>query len=832
MNRRIISFALALIMIFGSFTYVSAQTGNDKVDWLIEEGLVLGDSGGYRLNDPIRRSEVAAMVTRALDAEATAELLSSGQSMFSDIPASHWANGYINYAASVGYVNGYPDGTFGPDRNISYAEIITILVRTTGEEVAEASGQAWATPYIVKAIELGISADVVIPGTDYNANATREKVFEMVYNTVMRRLQADREVYNAIVVENSRVAELKDNEITVVIMDEGDNSPDATLRYENGDSVDVVLPSSLDPEWLLGKVIDMTIDKDDNVVSAVIDKSFDYHFGPFIARDMEIVLENGEVYDVVINSRSTRDNEKLYAVYHNDEAYDYQDYVVDFDDLDDERDGAFIPEFSRVTVKGDAVYFIDSFMFDDIAPVIKTEFNGEDVYVHTDYESADEDIYFFESVIGFSDGDFITMEINEIGPDDVVHVYGDSAIVKLNAMYTGELERVREANDVFYGQIDGELYLIRQTNHKRPVYSLDGTSYFTLFDVNAANQLRDLIDENVDYILDVNNSLQLIRGSVEFDEKMVMVEDSGTRTLDALDSGGEKVGFRIDNYTTIMRSPGSSGNMSDFYRGVLAYVFYDGNLLDKVVRVASPADIDDDALPVAKTSRGRLDISLQDRYLVVEDNLYDYNANTNIFTMNLEGSSVARLEAVAMEDIVDMADPEGDLRAYIITEKDFSSLGLGNNILTGNSEDLAHTIVFTDFELADDFVDVETLLLEFAYNPSRDDSLTGEDSNGQILDLDVAEFAVLPSMSAGELVEFVLENGQIISATVLIDADSDEYEVTAINSRDGRISLDGEEFWLAKDYRVFNDTSVRAGDTVYVVFSPDYEDEVEIILVK
>ena len=211
---------LALVMVLGTLGTVSAATGNAKVDWLIEEGLVIGDAGGYRLNDPIRRSEVAAMTARALFAESTALLLKPIQGQFTDVPMNHWANGYINYAASLNFVNGYPGGTFRPDNNITYAEIIKIMVMVNGDvpNVTGYTGTYWATPYITKAIQVGIMDGVVIPNSDYNAPATREKVFELVYNTVMIAVQADREVYKTIIVENARVTNLDENEIVAVVL--------------------------------------------------------------------------------------------------------------------------------------------------------------------------------------------------------------------------------------------------------------------------------------------------------------------------------------------------------------------------------------------------------------------------------------------------------------------------------------------------------------------------------------------------------------------------------------------------------------------------------------
>ncbi len=838
MNKRILSLVLALVMVLGSFSFVSAQTGNEKVDWLIEEGLVLGDSGGYRLNDPIRRSEVAAMVTRALDAESASELLEGIPSAFSDVPLSHWANGYINYATSMQYVNGYPNGTFGPDRNISYAEIITILVRTTDAEVDTEgyTGAYWATPYVIEAIEQGITEGVTVPNSDYNATATREKVFEMIYNTVMKRLMADREVYEAIIVENERVGNLDENEVTAYILGEGTNSPEAELRYEKDDEATFLLSEGMDPEMLLGKVMEITIDKDDNIVNVAVDSSYDYYTGPFAAMDMEIMLNTGDYYDVVEEASSSRSIEQLYGVYLNEEAFDYLDYVEDNDSSDGTLDGAFVAEFARVTVKDDVVFFIEAYMFDDIAPVIEVEDDGEEIYVRSDYPSADEDAYFLDSVIGFQDGDIMSMALDEVAEGDVLHVYEDFGIVRTDGQFSGEYERIRESSDIFYVEIDDELFQIRATNNKRPVYSLEGTLFSTLFDINADDLLEDLEGEDVMFALDVNDSLQMISGELEYSERTVLVEDSGTRDIYVIEKDGSKDSYRTDNYSVLMESPDSEGNMVDFYRGIIAYLIHDGSTIDRIVRIADPVDIDDEAVLVARDSRDRFDIDLDDMRIRTVDMTYEFTANTNIFVVDLEGDVVTRIDAMTMEEILDMADQDSDLRAFVITNEAFTMMDVGNQMNYGNDDDIAHTIVFTDFVLDEEFVDVEILQLEFAFDADRDDEITGLDSSGDSMDLQVADFAVLPDMSTDELVELVLEDGEVIAANVLLDDDSEVYEVIDIDRADERITLDmdgtEETYWLAPDYMVFGANSVDDEDMVSVVFNPEVDVEIEIIYVR
>ena len=48
---------------------------------------------------------------------------------FSDVPADLWSAKYISAASQLGFVNGYEDGTFKPDQNITRAEAFVIYYR-------------------------------------------------------------------------------------------------------------------------------------------------------------------------------------------------------------------------------------------------------------------------------------------------------------------------------------------------------------------------------------------------------------------------------------------------------------------------------------------------------------------------------------------------------------------------------------------------------------------------------------------------------------------------------------------------------------------------------
>jgi hypothetical protein len=56
------------------------------------------------------------------------EMEGDNENTFSDI-AGHWAENDIAFAAKIGWVNGYPDGTFKPNEPITRAEFITLVNR-------------------------------------------------------------------------------------------------------------------------------------------------------------------------------------------------------------------------------------------------------------------------------------------------------------------------------------------------------------------------------------------------------------------------------------------------------------------------------------------------------------------------------------------------------------------------------------------------------------------------------------------------------------------------------------------------------------------------------
>ncbi len=105
---------------------------NRAISTLANAGIIKGDPAGtYRPGDPITRAEMAAIIARFGD-------FKEGGKTFNDI-SGHWAQKYIELAASNGWINGNPDGTFKPNNNITRAETVAMINRVLDRQTKDVS---------------------------------------------------------------------------------------------------------------------------------------------------------------------------------------------------------------------------------------------------------------------------------------------------------------------------------------------------------------------------------------------------------------------------------------------------------------------------------------------------------------------------------------------------------------------------------------------------------------------------------------------------------------------------------------------------------------------
>ena len=99
---------------------------NTYVATLNNAGVITDSANGYfRPNDAITRAELAAMLAAFTDTTRAANY-------FNDVTANYWAANAIAVCAKLGWITGYPDGSFRPDRNVTRAELMAMINRATG----------------------------------------------------------------------------------------------------------------------------------------------------------------------------------------------------------------------------------------------------------------------------------------------------------------------------------------------------------------------------------------------------------------------------------------------------------------------------------------------------------------------------------------------------------------------------------------------------------------------------------------------------------------------------------------------------------------------------
>lgn len=221
MNKKIISLVLALVMVLGTFTSVfaaepakkaeakKAEAGekvekvvgkDNKIQYIIDKKLVEGyEDGNYGLDKNIKRSEITRLLVLANGNEELAKQLQGSMKIYSDVDTKHWANGVITVGTTVpsdangiAMLAGYPDGSFKPENDVTYAELAKMLVVLAKEDLTAdmVKNAKWASSWMTWAAQLGILDDVTV--ADSNKAANRADAFTMVYNALYKMAEFKR----------------------------------------------------------------------------------------------------------------------------------------------------------------------------------------------------------------------------------------------------------------------------------------------------------------------------------------------------------------------------------------------------------------------------------------------------------------------------------------------------------------------------------------------------------------------------------------------------------------------------------------------------------------
>lgn len=171
---RVLAPLLALFLLAAVARPVAAATAqplelDEALTILQTYEIVRGDeSGNLNLEANLTRAEAAAIFVRAMRMGALAGDMAN-QVPFADA-RGHWGAGEIALAHQLGLMRGDTDGRFRPNDPITYAEVLTVLLRMVGQEPTG----AWSPALVLsRAQEVGIAPEGIEP----SAYATRQNTF-------------------------------------------------------------------------------------------------------------------------------------------------------------------------------------------------------------------------------------------------------------------------------------------------------------------------------------------------------------------------------------------------------------------------------------------------------------------------------------------------------------------------------------------------------------------------------------------------------------------------------------------------------------------------------
>lgn len=150
------------------------------------------EDGTFKPDAPVQRVEALKMIL--LSAGIQAE--SDGETGFSDVPSDVWFTKYVLRAKQEGIVNGNPDGTFTPAREVNKAEFIKMTLESFNQDISNHEGKTqaiaadvqpsdWFMAYMSFAKTVGIISPDLNDNLNPGKSLTRAECADILYKMLV-----------------------------------------------------------------------------------------------------------------------------------------------------------------------------------------------------------------------------------------------------------------------------------------------------------------------------------------------------------------------------------------------------------------------------------------------------------------------------------------------------------------------------------------------------------------------------------------------------------------------------------------------------------------------
>lgn len=141
----------------------------------------------FRPDKGITRAELTALLVRTSTVDPSRWAIVDQEEKFKDVKAGLWYKPFVNMGVDLGYVEGYPDKTFKPNKTLSRAEGITVLARfanlpeESGQPFPDLKPDFWANKHIAAAKKIGMLQYLEGKNFEHNRSFTRAEAAEVLY---------------------------------------------------------------------------------------------------------------------------------------------------------------------------------------------------------------------------------------------------------------------------------------------------------------------------------------------------------------------------------------------------------------------------------------------------------------------------------------------------------------------------------------------------------------------------------------------------------------------------------------------------------------------------
>ena len=177
----VFAMALTTIASAASFSDVAEDSAYyEGVETLSKLGIIDGyEDGSFKPEQTVTRAEMAKLLACIQGYGSSAEAQTS--TVFTDVPAEHWASGYIANATGIA-IDGYGDGTFRPDVQVKYEEAVKMIMATLGYTVIANGKGGYPMGYVSAAISAKVTDGV--SNATVGTNANRGTIAQLLFNAI------------------------------------------------------------------------------------------------------------------------------------------------------------------------------------------------------------------------------------------------------------------------------------------------------------------------------------------------------------------------------------------------------------------------------------------------------------------------------------------------------------------------------------------------------------------------------------------------------------------------------------------------------------------------